>query len=78
MITSNNKKKEEDLNASNSNIIYEALDFDRSIELIIFEEKDDKRFQLHLWNADTDQAMIIDLERRDLTFLVNALDPFCW
>jgi len=71
MITNNNKK--EDLNATNSNILFETSDFDRSTELLLFEQDDGKRFQLHLWNADTDQAMVIELTKADLRGLIGEV-----
>ena len=77
LTTSNQKQEEEqqDLNAGNSNIIFEAGDLRRDIELILFEQ-DCKRFQLHLWNAMTDKSIIIDLDRHDITKLADAICPF--
>ena len=76
LITNNEQIQEEyDLNANNSNILFEASDIERDTGLIIFEQRC-QRFQLHLWNAMTDQAMIIDLDKHDITKLVDSLYGF--
>ena len=64
----------EDLDASNSNILYEATDLIGEVALILFE-KDGKRFQLHVYD-DYGDAHIMNLDRLDLTQLVNAISPF--
>jgi hypothetical protein len=80
-MTTNNK---DILNASNSNILYEASDLERGIGLILFE-KDGKRFQLHVWKEDDldglggvedmeeyyKRSVIMDLDKQDLKRLVK-------
>ena len=60
----------------NPNIIFKCNNFRRGIELLLLKQKTDFKFELHLHNSYTNQAMAMVLEINELGRMFDALQEY--
>jgi hypothetical protein len=61
---------------SSSSIIFECNDFRRDTGLLLLKRKSDKKFELHLPNDYTNDAIAMILSIEDLTKMFESLEEY--
>jgi len=64
-------------NPNQTNIVFECSDLRRDMGLLLLKRKKDEKFELHLHNHYTCQALAMVLSLEDLARMFESLEEYC-